>query len=121
MNINFDEWKDSAVSAAQSAAQKAKELATAAKANLSIMAEEAKIRKAQLELGKLFYRDYAVGAEMDSAEYLPWCRKIDESNAIISDLRSLVDDRADGGYVSVNDPEADEVSPEEPVTDEDLL
>ena len=67
-------------------------MAEIAKANVSIYAEEDKIKKAEAELGKLYYRDYAVGEEMDTAEYLPWCQKIDESKQTIADLRDYIDE-----------------------------
>lgn len=79
-----------AMEAAQTAAAKAKELAAVAKANISIYAEEDKVKKAEIELGKLYYRDYAVGEELDSAEYLPWCQKIDESKKAIADLKDYI-------------------------------
>ena len=89
MNLteNFESVKKFAVDAAQTATQKAKILAAVAKANVSIYAEEDKIRKAEAQLGKLYYRDYAVGEEMDTAEYLPWCQKIDESKKAIAELK----------------------------------
>ena len=96
LNINFDNLKDKAIDVAQTAAQKTKDLAAIAKAKISIAAEEDKIRKAQLELGKLYYRDYVLGEEMDSAEYLPWCDKITESRAVIEDLKDMVDDLKTG-------------------------
>lgn len=94
MNLteNFESVKKFAVDAAQTAAQKAKILAAVAKANVSIYAEEDKIRKAEAQLGKLYYRDYAVGEEMDTAEYLPWCQKIDESKKLIAELKDYIDD-----------------------------
>ncbi len=92
MNINFEQLKDKAVDVAQVAAQKTKDLAAIAKAKITIVTEEEKIRKAQVELGKLYYRDYVLGEEMDSAEYLPWCDKITESKAVIEDLKDMVDD-----------------------------
>ena len=85
-NESFEAAKNFAVNAAQTAVQKAKVLAAIAKTNVSIYAEEDKIRKAEAQLGKLYYRDYAVGEEMDSAEYLPWCQKIDESKKLIEEL-----------------------------------
>ena len=93
MNLteNFESVKKFAVDAAQTATQKAKILAAVAKANVSIYAEEDKIRKAEAQLGKLYYRDYAVGEEMDSAEYLPWCQKIDESKKLIEELKDYID------------------------------
>ena len=78
--------------AAQAAARKTKQLAEIAKANLSIYAEEDKIKKAQVELGKLYYRDYVLGEEQDEAEYLPWCQKIDESKQTIADMRDYIDE-----------------------------
>ena len=76
---NFETAKNLAMEAAQTAAAKAKELAAVAK-----------VKKAEIELGKLYYRDYAVGEELDSAEYLPWCQKIDESKKAIADLKDYI-------------------------------
>ena len=87
---NFETAKNLAMEAAQTAAAKAKELAAVAKANISIYAEEDKVKKAEIELGKLYYRDYAVGEELDSAEYLPWCQKIDESKKAIAELKDYI-------------------------------
>ena len=87
---NFEAAKNMAVEAAQTSAAKAKELAAVAKANIAIYAEEDKVKKAEIELGKLYYRDYAVGEELDSAEYLPWCQKIDESKKAIAELKDFI-------------------------------
>ena len=76
---------------AEVCADQAKGLAGAAKAKVSILSEQEKIKKAQLELGKLYYRDYVVGEEQDSAEYLPWCQKIDEANELIAQLQAEID------------------------------
>ncbi len=89
---SIDSIREKATEAAQVAAKKTKKLAEIAKANLSIYSEEDKIKKAQTELGKLYYRDYVVGEEMDMAEYLPWCQKIDESKQTIADLRDYIDE-----------------------------
>ena len=91
-NESFEAAKSFAVNAAQTAVQKAKVLAAIAKTNVSIYAEEDKIRKAEAQLGKLYYRDYAVGEELDTAEYLPWCQKIDESKKLIAELKDYIDD-----------------------------
>ena len=92
MNLteNFESVKKFAVDAAQTATQKAKILAAVAKANVSIYAEEDKIRTAEAQLGKLYYRDYAVGEEMDTAESLPLCQKIDESKKAIAELKDFI-------------------------------
>lgn len=87
---NLTNLKDKAAEAAQIAAKKTKKMAEIAKANVSIYAEEDKIKKAEAELGKLYYRDYAVGEDMDVAEYLPWCQKIDEAKQTIADLQDYI-------------------------------
>lgn len=123
LNINFDNIKEKAVDVAQTAAQKTKDLASIAKAKLNIASEEDKIRKAQTELGKLYYRDYVLGEEMDSAEYLPWCDKITESRAIIEDLKDMVEDLKTGCETDVTVEEdssdyADVASLDAPKTEE---
>ena len=50
-NESFEAAKSFAVNAAQTAVQKAKVLAAIAKTNVSIYAEEDKIRKAEAQLG----------------------------------------------------------------------
>ena len=135
MNLseNFESVKNFAMGAAQTATQKAKVLAAVAKANVSIYAEEDKIKKAEAQLGKLYYRDYAVGEEMDSAEYLPWCQKIDESKKLIAELKDYIDSLkqedavAEEAFVDVDVPaeepeapaeEAPEAPAEEPKAEE---
>lgn len=105
---NLEHAKNFAIETAMAAKDKAVQLASIAKANIAIYAEEDKIRKAQQQLGQLYYRDYAVGEEMDSAEYLPWCHKIDESNALIAELRDRIEQLR-----ASEEPEAEE-SAEEP-------
>ncbi len=76
---------------AQAAAKKSKQLAATARVNLSIAAENDKIKKAQIELGKLYYKDFVAGVSPEAAEYLPWCDKITASLKTIDALNeSLV-------------------------------
>ena len=103
VNLNFEELKSSAIEKAGIVAQKAKELASIAKAKLSIRAEEEKIRKAQTEIGKLYYRDFALNEEMDDAEYLPWCDKITESEAVIAELRKVIAELQNEGVSEKDD------------------
>lgn len=88
---NLEIIREKAAEAAQAAAKKTKKLAEIAKANVSIYSEEDKVKKAQMELGKLYYRDYVVGEELDEAEYLPWCQQIDEAKQTIADLRDYIE------------------------------
>ena len=55
---SIEALKGKAAEAAMIAAKKTKQLAEIAKANVSIYGEEDKIKKAEAELGKLYYRDY---------------------------------------------------------------
>lgn len=105
---NLENAKNFAVETALAAKEKAVQLASIAKANIAIYAEEDKIKKAQQQLGQLYYRDYAVGEEMDSAEYLPWCNKIDESNKLIAELRDRIE------QLRASDKEAETAEPEQP-------
>ena len=89
---NLGALKSMATDAAQAVGKKTKELASAAKVNFAIRTEEEKIKKAQLELGKLYYRDFVVGEEPDAAEYLPWCEKITESKQTIEDLKASLEE-----------------------------
>lgn len=89
---NLDNLKEKATEAAMIAAKKTKKLAEISKANIAIYSLEDKIKKAELELGKLYYRDYAVEEERDIAEYLPLCKKIDEAKRAIAELRDHIED-----------------------------
>lgn len=96
---NFDAIKEKATDAAQTAVKKTKQLAEMAKVNLSIYGEEDKAKKAYAELGKLYYRDYAVNEERDEAEYLQWCHRIDEAKQNIADLRNYLEELKYGPVV----------------------
>lgn len=91
-NETFENIKNKATEAAQTAATKAKNLAQIAKANIDIRSEQDKQKKAYTELGKLFYRDFITGEESDEAEYLPWCDKVTESVRKVNELREMIDD-----------------------------
>ena len=116
---SIEALKGKAAEAAMIAAKKTKQLAEIAKANVSIYGEEDKIKKAEAELGKLYYRDYAVGEEMDTAEYLPWCQKIDDAKQTIADLRDYIEELKSDGPV---EPEENviEIVDEEAVSDADF-
>lgn len=84
---NIDAIKGYAANAAQTAVKKTRMLASIAKANIAILAEEEKIKKAQLELGKTYYKDFILDEEPDQAEYLPLCDRITESLKLIDNLK----------------------------------
>lgn len=115
----FEAIKGMATEGAQIVAKKTTQIASIAKANLAIRSEEEKIKKAQMELGKLYYKDYIVGEEPDPAEYNPWCEKISESKIAIEDLKIAIEDMRASGVKEENDEfvvevvEVDENEPEE--------
>ena len=79
-----------------------------------------------MELGKLYYRDYVLGEEQDEAEYLPWCKRIDESKQTIADMRDYLDELKaervvmEQDVVDVNDASEAEfdAAPAEPVAEQ---
>ena len=116
-NEYFETIKGMAVEGAQTAVRKTKQIASIAKANLDIRSEEEKIKKAQIELGKLYYKDYIVGEDPDPAEYNPWCEKISESKIAIEDLKIAIDDLRNAGADESDDDFVVEVT-EEDLADE---
>lgn len=113
---NFDSFSGKVAEAAQVAAQKAKDLAMIARAKVQIAAEEDKIRKAQIEIGKLCYRDFMDGAEPERSEYLPWYEKITECKLLIDELKLTIEAVKNSAEV-VEDEDAAEA---EAVTEEDF-
>ena len=110
--MNLDELKNKALDVAQVAAQKTKDYAAIAKARMAIATEREHIRRAQQELGKLYYRDYVLEEEADTAEYLPWCDKITESRTTIEELKAIIEDLKNGTPVAAEEPQAEEIQPE---------
>lgn len=88
----FQTLKGMTVEGAQIVADKTKKVASVAKANLAIRNEEDKVRKAQMELGKLFYRSYIAGEEPDMDVFLPWCEKISLCKIAIDDLKDTIEE-----------------------------
>lgn len=98
-NDYLETFKGMAVEGAQTAVKKTRQLASVAKANLAIRTEEEKIKKAQIELGKLYYKDYIVGQTPDPAVYTPWCERISESKIAIEDLKIAIEELRNEGCV----------------------
>ena len=98
-NDYLETFKGMAVEGAQTAVKKTRQLASVAKANLAIRTEEEKIKKAQIELGKLYYKDYIVGQTTDPAVYTPWSERISESKIAIEDLKIAIEELRNEGCV----------------------
>ncbi len=118
---NFEAFSGKVTEAAQLAAQKAKDLALIARAKVQILSEEDKIKKAQIELGRLSYRDFVAGAEPERGEYLPWYEKITESKKAIQELRTTIEAiRNSDRYVDDEDVAEAAEDAEAEVTEEDF-
>ena len=96
------------------------------KANFNILAEEEKVKKAQLELGKVYYKNFISGEDTDLAECLPLCEKITESLKLIESLKAEIE-QARGGAApeapvqddfNIEEVPAEEAPAEEPVIPE---
>ena len=91
LNDSLEALKGMIAEAAQAAARVTRSAASVTKSNISILTEQEKQKKAYLELGKLYYRDFITGEEPDDAEYLPLCDAITEAAKNIDALRADVE------------------------------
>ena len=91
-NDSLEALKGFVAEAAQAAARVTKSAAAVTKSNISILTEQDKQKKAYLELGKLYYRDFITGEEPDDAEYLPLCEAITEAAKNIEALRAELEE-----------------------------
>ena len=92
LNESFETLKNIALEAAQAAVKATKNAASVTRSNINIFTEQEKQKKAFLELGKLYYRDFITGEEPDDAEYLPICDRITEAAKNIEAMRTNIED-----------------------------
>ena len=105
--FSFETLKSRVQAAASFAAKKTDALAGMAKAHLAIHQEEEKIKKAESELGRLYYNDYLAGSEADTAAYQEICDRITASKLLIEGMKAEVSDlnAKDQGEVIVEEDE----------------
>lgn len=84
---SFEEIRDRALDLAQAGVAKAKELTDIAKLNIANTAEEESIRKAYIELGKLYYAERGMAPE---GAYVALCEKITESKTRIEENKGKI-------------------------------
>lgn len=120
----FDNFKEKATDLVQAGAAQSKRLAEIAKLKTANMAEEDAIKKAYLELGKLYYAEK--GATPDAA-YAASCEKITASRAAIeTNNERLAELKEKGGDTDADfdiDPDfaveaEEEAKPQETVAEE---
>lgn len=93
----FDNFKDKAIDLAQSGVSKSKQVAEITKLNLNNVAEEDSIKKAYIEIGKLYYAERGMAPE---AAYAALCEKITAAKVNIEENKSRIEAiKTEGGIV----------------------
>ena len=126
--IDLDALKEKAVDLAQAGVAKSKVLAEIAKLKAANMSEEDAIKKAYIELGKLYYAERGAAPE---AAYVSGCERIaaskaaiEANNARIAELKTK-EDEPDPAHTVVVEPEdvadADAAPAEEPERKDETL
>ena len=94
-NLNLNDLKDRMTDLAQSGVAKSKQLAEIAKLKTNNMSEEDAIKKAYLEIGKLYYAERGMAPE---GAYVALCEKIttaktniEANNARIAEMKEKED------------------------------
>ena len=93
---SFDELKSKALDLAQAGAAKAKELTDIAKLNIANSAEEDAIRKAYIDLGKLYYAERGMAPE---GAYMSLCEKITASKQKIEENKAKIAEMKAAGNI----------------------
>ena len=120
-NDSLEALKGLVADAVQAATRVTKSAASVTKSNISILSEQEKQKKAYLELGKLYYRDFITGEEPDDAEYLPLCDAITEAAKNIETLRGERETARDEVKSAFVRPAKEEAAEEESCSLEDEL
>lgn len=113
----FDTLKERATDLAQSGVAKSKELAEIGKLKLDNAAEEDAIKKAYIEIGKLYYAERGMTPE---PAYSALCEKITASKAVIEANNARADEIRAAGNVEepVVEPVVEAEAPAEPAAEE---
>ncbi len=115
----FDTFKERATDLAQSGVAKSKVLAELGKLKLDNAAEEDAIRKAYIEIGKLYYAERGMTPD---AAYAALCEKITASKAVIEANNARADElrtaEPAAAEVETQVPPEEPVVPQEPAPEE---
>lgn len=109
----FDAFKDKAIDLAQTGVAKSKQLAEIAKLNLANASEEDDIKKAYIEMGKLYYAERGMAPE---AAYAALCEKVTAAKVNIEENKARIEELKADGAAPEEEPVIVEVKPEEPVS-----
>ena len=97
---SFDELKAKALDLAQAGAAKAKELTDIAKLNIANSAEEDTIRKAYIDLGKLYYAERGMAPE---GAYVTLCEKITAAKQRLEENKAKIAEIKRAGNINDDD------------------
>ena len=100
----FDNLKEKATDFAQSGAAKAKQLTEIAKLKASNLAEEDAIKKAYIEIGKLYYAEKGDAPE---AAYAAACEKVGRAKANIAANKARLAELRNDGASNLDEEEPD--------------
>ena len=109
----FDELKERAVDLGRAGVAKSKQLAEITKLSLNNASEEDAIKKAYIEIGKLYYAERGMAPE---TAYVALCEKITASKITIEENKARIAEIKAEGNVSDAEvpPVVTDVPPEEP-------
>lgn len=120
MPMNFlDNLKDEAKDLAQTGVAMSKQVAEIAKLKIANLTEEDAIKKAYIEIGKLYYAERGMAPE---AAYAALCERITTSKVTIEENKTRIEELKSDGEIQEPDveiPLAEEppVTPEAPVVE----
>jgi len=110
----FDAFKDKAMDLAQTGVAKSKQLAEMAKLKAANLSEEDEMKKAYIEIGKLYYAERGMAPE---AAFAALCEKVTAAKVNIEENKAKIEAlKQESGVAEEEEPVITEVPPEEPVT-----
>ena len=122
----FDELKDRAMDLGRAGVAKSKQLAEITRLSLNNASEEDAIRKAYIEIGKLYYAERGMAAE---PAYVALCERITAAKINIEENKNRIaaikqegniSDVEAAVYVETNVPPEEPVTGDEPADSEDV-
>lgn len=122
MAFSFDDLREKVTDLAQSGVAKSKQLAEIAKLKTSNMGEEDTIKKAYLELGRLYYAERGAAPE---GAYAAACGRISHAKAAIETNNARIAELKAQGCVEeaesvTAEPVVEDVPPEEPAPEQEV-
>lgn len=104
---NLDSIKDRAIDLAQTGVAKSKQLAEIAKLKTANLGEEDAIKKAYIEIGKLYYAERGMAPE---AAYEALCQKITAAKVNIEENKSRIEEiKTEGNIVDAETVSVEEI------------